>query len=77
MSEPVATFKGVVLLQVERLSPERTLEFDEVEERLRNHLQQQRGQERLVAWRTELRGAAQVDILDPALAPQPPPSPDS
>jgi len=77
MSEPVVTFKGVVLLQVERLSPERTLEFDEVEERLRDHLQQQRREERLQAWRTELRAAARIEILDPALAPQPPPSPAS
>ena len=69
MSEPVRTFKGVYLLKVDRILPARQLEFAEVEGRLRATLGKERRRQRVESWLAGLRDAAEIEFLDPALAP--------
>ncbi len=71
MSQPIRAFKGIYLLTVERLVPPRQLTYEEVAERLKKKLAEERGKERVAAWREELRAQAKIEILDPQLAATP------
>ncbi len=69
VSQPVRAFKGVYLVYVERFVEPHVLKFDEVEERLKSLLLKRRQAKALEDWAASLRGAAEIEIVDPALAP--------
>ena len=69
VSEPIRAFKGVYLLRVEQSIDARPLTYDEVEERLEKRLRNKHREQALDDWRDSLREHAEIEIVDPSLAP--------
>jgi len=69
VSEPVRAFKGVYLLWMEKSIDARPLAYDEIEERLEKLLRKKQREQALEDWRASLRERAEIEIVDPSLAP--------
>jgi parvulin-like peptidyl-prolyl isomerase len=71
ISSPVRTFKGVHLLKVDRYLASEPSSFGQVRKQLHANLQVELSRERVEEWRAGLRAGAEIEILDPSLAPPP------
>ncbi|MCP5041649.1 MAG: hypothetical protein GY944_11530 [bacterium] len=69
VSAPIRAFKGVYLLWVERFVEPQAMAYEEIEEQLEALLQQRRREQALKDWLGSLRARAEIEIVDPTLAP--------
>lgn len=67
ISEPVRSPFGYHLIQVTERRTKESEPFEEVKERLRARLQEERGRAQFEAWLEQQRAAAEVAILDPQM----------
>ncbi len=69
VSAPIRQFKGIYLLSVDHFIESRQLPYDEIEGRLRKLVLKSRRQQAVADWRASLRERAEIEIVDPSLAP--------
>ncbi len=69
VSKPIREFKGVYLLSVDHFIEARQLSYDEIETRLEKLVLKNRRQQAVIEWRVGLRERAEIEIIDPSLAP--------